>query len=834
MCPVTAQWSRSSRRAPCPLCGNDSEWCSTSPDGAIIKCRVVIDGSFRTGDDGGGEYHLHWADGKPTGARVVPPSPPPAPVAPIAERHRVYSALLDILALSTTHRRALTRRGLTPGDIDRAGYRTLPPVGDRAQVVKALRIALGGTIANDIPGLDYSCTTNPDVRLLGPAGVLIPVRDHQGQIQALKVRCDDPTRGKYLWLSSTSVDGPSSGAPCHLVAHPDAPHLTVRVTEGPLKADVATALSALSTIGIPGVTAYRSCLPVLRELGVHTVVLAWDADARKKTTHTNFVASSLESFALLLASEGIAVEVETWLCDDQHTPKGIDDALLAQAAITVHRGAESWCVIRDTLTAAGLKPKAETVARAGGDAVDSTSTTSDDDTAGWSATLSRSQSGAVKSTYGNVCKALRNAPEFKGKLRINTMTQGVEFEGEPMPEEQIGRIRERFEDASWGRFSPSKEVLFDAVRAVACEHRHHPVQAYLSGLTWDGTERIGRVVTEVLRCAAGNDLAEMLMRRWFVSAVVRAMDPGSKVDTALVLVGDQGWRKSSFFSTLSDPWFGDTEIKIGDKDGYQQIHANWITEWGEIDRVSSQRHAGDVKAFISRRKDLFRPPYARNAENFPRACVIVGSTNEGEFLNDPTGSRRFWVINVGARVNLELLASWRDQLWAEAVTLYRAHDRHWLEPDEDVQRERAAERHRIRDPWEDLVEAWLGEKWPKVSAERRRRYLTMNELVVGALDMKPKDCSRGVENRLGAVMRVLGYVSKVVRLKEIERAQYRDIFGEPKVRLRAWIPAALLNTPELKSSDEVEFEVPSGAEPPPSSHHADPVERDFEDGSWPC
>lgn len=366
---MTSPWTRSSRRHPCALCGNDTEWCSVSPDKQVIKCRVVSDGSFRTGDDGGGEYHLHWADGKPTGARVLPslsPSPPPVPVAPVAERHRVYTALLSILTLSVAHRHALIRRGLTPSDIDRAGYKTLPPVGDRAQVVKALRVALGGTIANDIPGLDYSRATNSDIKLLGPSGVLIPVRDHQGQIQALKVRCDDPSRGKYLWLSSTSAEGPSPGAPCHLAPHPEAPHFTVRVTEGPLKADVARALSSLSTIGIPGVTAYRAAMPLLRELKAHTVVLAWDADARKKTTHVNFVASSLESFALLLAAEGIAVEVETWPTDDQHAPKGIDDALLAQAAITVHRGQEAWRVIQDTVTAAGIRPKAETVARAGG------------------------------------------------------------------------------------------------------------------------------------------------------------------------------------------------------------------------------------------------------------------------------------------------------------------------------------------------------------------------------------------------------------------------------------------------------------------------------------
>lgn len=362
-------WLQCSHRNRCRICGADHR-CSYTTDGHVSKCCNVLDapGATGLGCDDVGEFALYFADA-PDGRgtrRTPPPAPPPVPVAPVAERHRVYTALLSVLTLSVAHRHALIRRGLTPSDIDRADYKTLPPVGDRAQVVKALRHELGGTIANDIPGLDYSRTTNPDIKLLGPSGVLIPVRDHQGQIQALKVRCDDPARGKYLWLSSTSAEGPSPGAPCHLAPHPEAPHFTVRVTEGPLKADVATALSALSTLGIPGVTTYRAAMPLLRELKAHTVVLAWDADARKKTAHVNFVASSLESFALLLAAEGIAVEVETWPTDDQHAPKGIDDALLAQAPITVHRGQEAWRIIQDTVTAAGIKPKAETVARAEG------------------------------------------------------------------------------------------------------------------------------------------------------------------------------------------------------------------------------------------------------------------------------------------------------------------------------------------------------------------------------------------------------------------------------------------------------------------------------------
>lgn len=244
-----------------------------------------------------------------------------------------------------------------------------------------------------------------------------------------------------------------------------------------------------------------------------------------------------------------------------------------------------------------------------------------------------------------------------------------------------------------------------AVRSLAEEQAYHPVQDYLRGLRWDGVERLTYVALGLL--GAEGPLAATMVRRWFISAVARALRPGCQVDTALVLVGPQGWRKSTFFRALAGEWFADTEVRIGDKDGYQQIHAAWITEWGEIDRVTGARHAGEVKAFISRREDLFRPPYGRTTASYPRSCVIVGSTNDDQFLTDPTGSRRFWCLRVTAPIDAAEVARDRDQLWAEAVAALEAGESWWLTVDEDRKREDEASEHQVEDPWRAPLEEWL-------------------------------------------------------------------------------------------------------------------------------
>src|ERR1700730_17492579 len=86
-----------------------------------------------------------------------------------------------------------------------------------------------------------------------------------------------------------------------------------------------------------------------------------------------------------------------------------------------------------------------------------------------------------------------------------------------------------------------------------------------------------------------------------------------------------------------------------------------------------------VKAFISQRDDTYRPPYGRTTVTQPRCSLIVGTTNEDDFLTDPTGNRRFWPVAVGDTLDIDLLKTWRDQLWAEAVVAYRAGEQWYLD-----------------------------------------------------------------------------------------------------------------------------------------------------------
>ena len=364
--------------------------------------------------------------------------------------------------------------------------------------------------------------------------------------------------------------------------------------------------------------------------------------------------------------------------------------------------------------------------------------------AAWEAGLVRSR-GRVINTFANLCTILRHAPRFAGKITWNEMAFAVCFEGKPMTDGDIGRWRELLEREHG--ISPGADAIRLAAQTVAEERRVHPVQEYLLRQTWDGTARLDAVASVVL--GADGALQALMVRRWFISAVARALKPGCKVDTALVLVGPQGARKSTFYQVLAGDWFTDTHVDLSSKDAFLQLSGAWVVEWGEIERVTGRRGADEIKSFMSSRVDRFRPPYGRALVEVPRTCVVVGSTNQSTFLDDETGSRRFWCVRVPGGVAIEQLRAWRDQLWAEARAAFEAGEPWWLDAEEEKAREEDAEEHTVDDSWESKLAAW--------AVRQAGGSYTADEVLKGAFGLDPKDQTKGAAMRMGRALKKIGW-----------------------------------------------------------------------------
>jgi len=260
------------------------------------------------------------------------------------KRDAAYRLLLDTLPLSPDHREALRRRGLTDEEIDVARYRTLPSY--RRSVVRKVADALGEDFTT-VPGFIEDERTR---RIAAPNGLVVPVRDTAGRVVALKIRPDKPgSGGKYRYLSSVKYGGPGPGSPAHVPVGVAAPCDVVRITEGELKADVATRLSGVPTVAFPGVGSWLSVLPMLQALVTKTVRVAFDADADKNKT----VAKALLECVSALPAHGYAVELERWSIE---AGKGIDDVFAAGKAdaIEVLTGPAALQVAREIAKATGV------------------------------------------------------------------------------------------------------------------------------------------------------------------------------------------------------------------------------------------------------------------------------------------------------------------------------------------------------------------------------------------------------------------------------------------------------------------------------------------------
>jgi predicted P-loop ATPase len=251
----------------------------------------------------------------------------------------------------------------------------------------------------------------------------------------------------------------------------------------------------------------------------------------------------------------------------------------------------------------------------------------------------------------------------------------------------------------------TKQPVIDAIEAVAQENRVDPLRDHLKALVWDGVSRIHRFADIYLDAGQGHFENEAC-KRWLISAVARAMEPGCKVDHMLVLEGRQGTGKSSALRILaSEPWFGDALPDLGSKDANSYLQGVWLVEVAEMS-ATKRAEIEQVKAFVTRQEDRFRPAYKRTEVCVSRRCVFAGTTNRDDYLRDETGNRRFWPITVGS-IDLTALRRDREQLWAEAVLLYQLGATWQLPSKLYAAAMKAQEARQDEDPWQADVAAYI-------------------------------------------------------------------------------------------------------------------------------
>lgn len=369
-----------------------------------------------------------------------------------------------------------------------------------------------------------------------------------------------------------------------------------------------------------------------------------------------------------------------------------------------------------------------------------------------------------KNCAANVAIVLEHDPEWKAQLKYNELTKNVEDwrSGSPRPLIDADAVRVSTWLAQTYDLHQSDGIVWARLMTIARGNSYDPLADYLNSLAWDGVERLDNMLVRYFGARA-SEYTKLVGRRWMVSAAARGLSPGVQADTALVLEGlEQGEGKTSAGRILGGPFFASESIDFAAKDSLMIVSKSWICELGELDALRKSDITAQ-KQFLSKTHDDFRPPYGRVTESHPRRCAFIGTTNTDDYLQDETGNRRWWPVAAGA-IDIRALAADRDQLWAEAVAIYRAADecvecpkskrkrcaahRWWMEDEERALVVAETGRRMAADVVAEAIEDWILKKEPAARPEVLRTLDITTEIL-------RETPLKGVEHRIAKAMRRL-------------------------------------------------------------------------------
>jgi hypothetical protein len=356
-----------------------------------------------------------------------------------------------------------------------------------------------------------------------------------------------------------------------------------------------------------------------------------------------------------------------------------------------------------------------------------------------------SKTGQILNTISNYCLAIEKLghklayDDFLGKLTLNKVD---------LKDVDIIRIRRQLED-NYGL--GNKTLAEDSANLKAHDNTVNCLQDYLNGLKWDGVERAETLFIDTLG-AKDTPYVRKATRVNLVGAVMRALDPGCKHDTMIVLVGGQGIGKSTLIRKLACGWYNTAPLNLANKDSFIGLKGSWILEFAEMATYCSRNaDLNRFKEYLAKQEDKYRAPYETFDREHKRHSIFIGSTNHADFLRDDTGERRFHPIPVSTP-NWDLATpGYINQIWAEVITWYKAKELNYF-VEESEEYNQVIKAHKEVDEREYPIIAFL----------EGRNEFSMGEVLDALGYSKDKLGDRMITRQVGALLRKHGFDRKVL------------------------------------------------------------------------
>lgn len=253
------------------------------------------------------------------------------------------------------------------------------------------------------------------------------------------------------------------------------------------------------------------------------------------------------------------------------------------------------------------------------------------------------------------------------------------------------------------------------IQFLAESYRSNPLRIFLKSKQWDGIERLSNWLPHYM-ATKDDDYTRAIGRKWLISAVARAMQPGCQADHMLIFEGRQGVGKSRAARIIGGPFYtefsGSISSHASEKDFVAAIIGKIVVEMSEL-ATMRRAEIEALKSMLTKTADNTRLSYERDSKIYPRTCVFIGTTNEvnGNYIADATGARRFWPVVVGMTgpVRIKQLEEDVEQLWAEAIVAYEKGEDWYSVPVDLAAQEQFDRQVTVEDsePWYPRIRAAL-------------------------------------------------------------------------------------------------------------------------------
>lgn len=370
----------------------------------------------------------------------------------------------------------------------------------------------------------------------------------------------------------------------------------------------------------------------------------------------------------------------------------------------------------------------------------------------------RNKLGQIEAVFNNVLEALKRPDFCHVDIRYDSFRDEImlAMQGKAwraLTDTDYSRIQSWLENRG---FKPlSIEMISRAVRMVAEDNHFDSAIEWLKGLPeWDGESRVDDFFARYFG-AAPSKYATAVGRYLWTAMAGRCLVPGIKADMMPILEGEQGIVKSTAIAALVPikDLFVEVSFNETDDNLARKMRGRLVAEVAEL-RGLHTRELETIKAFITRTHENWVPKYREFAINYPRRLLLIGSTNQTQFLADETGNRRFLPMRV-ERADIVSIERDREQLWAEARELFTEQGILWADAQQLATAEHA--KYQVHDAWEDIISEWLRTEDHTGEKPGQREYIRVVDVLKDALNLDAGQM-RSYQNRITKVLKDCGYV----------------------------------------------------------------------------